>query len=44
MKTILRLLSLIVVGLLLLAACGGGSNFSLAEAGQPTLVFLYTDG
>lgn len=44
MKIILKLLMIGVVSGLLLAACGGASTPTLPEAGQPTLVFIYTDG
>jgi hypothetical protein len=44
MKAVLRLFSLLAVFALLLTACGGGTAPPLAVAGQPTLVFIYTDG
>jgi hypothetical protein len=44
MKTFLSLFSLLAVIALLLTACTGGATPPLAVAGQPTLVFIYTDG
>jgi len=44
MKLIFKLATLLALAVLLLAACGGESPSTLPEAGQPTLVFIYTDG
>jgi hypothetical protein len=44
MKAFLSLFSLLAVIVLLLTACNGGATPPLTEAGQPTLVYIYTDG
>jgi hypothetical protein len=44
MKLIFKLATLFGLLALLLAGCGGESPPTLPEAGQPTLVFIYTDG
>jgi hypothetical protein len=44
MKTILNSLLLFSFLALLLAACGGSDVPALAVTGEPTLVYIYTDG
>jgi hypothetical protein len=44
MRFFFNLLTLLAIGLLSFAACGGEPAPSLAVADQPTLVFIYTDG
>jgi hypothetical protein len=38
-----RTFPLVTIILLLLAACGGSASPQVWQAGQPTLVFIYTD-
>jgi ABC-type glycerol-3-phosphate transport system substrate-binding protein len=44
MKAILKLVLLMTIFSLLLAACGGEATPLLAATDQTTLVFIYTDG
>lgn len=44
MNTIAKMLLLITVLIPWLAACAGSGPPPLAQTGQPTLVFIYTDG
>jgi hypothetical protein len=39
-----RVIPLIFIVLMLLAACSGNAPPSLVTAGQPTLVFIYANG
>jgi len=43
MKQLLSLLLALLVAAGLLVACGGDAVPPLAESGQPTLVFIYTE-
>jgi hypothetical protein len=42
--TMSRMFLFLALIMLLLAACSGGATPALGVAGQPTLVFIYTDG
>jgi hypothetical protein len=44
MLTMQRVIPLIFIIVLLVAACSGNAPPSLVAAGQPTLVFIYTNG
>jgi|GEM_PF-2337623 len=43
LKLFLKLL-LLIVGVALLGTACGGNSVDLAEPGQPTVAFVYTDG